>query len=89
MKNTKSILLFATVLAFLMLAGCLNNKENNNETATTNVVNFDEVLATRRSVRSYDATKTISEAEVRELCLLQRKRLRHGPTNNPRNIMWP
>ena len=28
---------------------------------------FDEVLSTRRSVRSYDATKTISEAEVRTL----------------------
>ena len=30
---------------------------------------FDEVLATRRSVRAYDASKTISEAEVRELLL--------------------
>jgi len=28
---------------------------------------FDEVLTTRRSIRSYDATKTISEAEVRQL----------------------
>ena len=28
---------------------------------------FDEVLNSRRSVRSYDATKKISEAEVREL----------------------
>jgi len=28
---------------------------------------FDEVLATRRSIRSYDASKSISEAEVREL----------------------
>ncbi len=28
---------------------------------------FDEVLVSRRSVRSYDATKTISQAEVREL----------------------
>ena len=28
---------------------------------------FDEVLTTRRSIRSYDATKTISEAEVRTL----------------------
>ena len=29
--------------------------------------NFDEVLMTRRSIRSYDATKTISKEEVREL----------------------
>ena len=28
---------------------------------------FDEVLTTRRSIRSYDATKKISEAEVRTL----------------------
>ena len=69
MKNTKSILLFAAVWAFLMLAGCSNKNENNTETTTPNKVSFDEVLATRRSVRSYDATKTISEAEVRELLI--------------------
>ena len=63
MKN----LLFAAVLAFVMLTGCTNNnKESNTETATSDVISFDEVLATRRSVRSYDATKTISEAEVRD-----------------------
>ena len=28
---------------------------------------FDEVVTTRRSIRNYDATKTISEAEVRQL----------------------
>lgn len=28
---------------------------------------FDEVVATRRSIRSYDASKTISQAEVREV----------------------
>ena len=28
---------------------------------------FDEIVASRRSVRSYDASKTISEAEVREV----------------------
>ena len=57
-------------MALLMLAGCTNNdKENNTEPATSDVVSFDEVLATRRSVRSYDATKTISEAEVRELLI--------------------
>ena len=69
MKNTKTNLLFAAVVACMMLTGCSNNKENNNETTTPNVVSFDEVLATRRSVRSYDASKTISEAEVRELLI--------------------
>ena len=35
--------------------------------AQQTVPSFDDVLATRRSVRSYDASKTISEAEVRTL----------------------
>ena len=50
-----------------MLTDCSNKNENNNEAAVANAVSFDEVLATRRSVRSYDATKKISEEEVREL----------------------
>lgn len=50
----------ATVL--LALTSC-HNDNTNIETS----VSFDEVLTTRRSVRSYDATKKISEAEVREL----------------------
>jgi len=69
MKNAKSNLLFAAVVACMMLTGCSNNQKNNKETTTSNVVSFDEVLATRRSVRSYDSTKTISEAEVRELLI--------------------
>lgn len=68
MRNSKLNLLFTAVVGFLMLTGC-TNKENNNETVSSDVVSFDEVLMTRRSVRSYDATKTISEAEVRELLI--------------------
>ena len=68
MKKTKSVLLFASALSFLMLVGCNNTQEDKTST-TTNSVSFDEVLKTRRSVRSYDATKTISEAEVRELLI--------------------
>ena len=68
MKITRVNLFFTAVLAFLMLVGC-SNQENNNETITSNEVSFDEVLSTRRSVRSYDASKTISEAEVRELLI--------------------
>ena len=68
MKKTKSVLLFASALSFLMLVGCTNTQEDKTST-TTNSVSFDEVLKTRRSVRSYDATKTINEAEVRELLI--------------------
>ena len=46
--------------AFLLLAGCSGNNG-------TTLPSFNDVLTSRRSIRSYDATKTISEAEVRTL----------------------
>lgn len=61
----KANLFFAAAMTLVMLSGCTGNKENTVQ--TSEAVTFDEVLATRRSVRSYDASKTISEAEVREL----------------------
>lgn len=61
----KANLFFAVAMTLVMLSGCTGNKEN--AVQTSEAVTFDEVLATRRSVRSYDASKTISEAEVREL----------------------
>ncbi|MBR3827697.1 MAG: nitroreductase family protein [Bacteroidales bacterium] len=61
----KANLFFAAAITLVMLSGCTGNKEN--AVQTSKAVTFDEVLATRRSVRSYDASKTISEAEVREL----------------------
>ncbi|MCR4827521.1 MAG: nitroreductase family protein [Bacteroidales bacterium] len=68
MKNKKLNVLFTAVLTLLLFAGC-SNKENNNETTEPNVVSFDEVLQTRRSVRSYDASKTITKEEVLELLI--------------------
>ncbi len=56
-------ILFTVALA-AALVGC-----NNSGQVGSNDVSFDDVIKTRRSVRSYDATKTISEAEVRELLL--------------------
>lgn len=53
-------LLFLSVILSSMLAACTS------EPATTGVT-FQEVVTTRRSIRNYDATKTISEAEVRQL----------------------
>lgn len=53
----RSILLAA---AIFLLAGC----SGSNGTSTPS---FNDVLTSRRSVRSYDATKTISEAEVSTL----------------------
>lgn len=50
------------MLLCLALTGCSDNRKQ-----PTSQSSFDEVLTTRRSVRSYDASKTISEAEVREL----------------------
>lgn len=68
MKNNKLNLLFTAALALLMFTGC-SNKENDNKTVTSGSVSFDEVLATRRSVRSYDASKTITKEEVKELLI--------------------
>ena len=51
--------LFSVALVALMISGC--------NTTQTSSPSFDDVLASRRSIRSYDSTKTISEAEVREL----------------------
>ena len=64
----------AAVMSVLMLTGCSNNEnknENGNDCQAQNseVVSFDEVLMTRRSVRRYDASKTITEEEVRELLI--------------------
>ena len=53
----RTILLAAVTL--LCLAGCAGGGPS--------VPSFNDVIASRRSVRSYDATKTISEAEVRTL----------------------
>ena len=52
------LMLAAAVLA----AGCTPKGEPETQT-----VSFDEVLTSRRSIRDYDASKTISEAEVRAL----------------------
>ncbi len=52
---------FLMLAVALMAAGCAPKGEQS-QTAS-----FDEVLTSRRSIRDYDATKTISEAEVRAL----------------------
>ena len=59
----KKRILLGALVALLAFSGCHENKQQ------TNVTSFDEVLTTRRSVRNYDATKTISEEEVRQLLI--------------------
>lgn len=51
--------LFLTVLAALFVLPAVAQEKSS--------PSFDEVLTSRRSIRSYDATKTISEQEVRTL----------------------
>lgn len=58
--------LFVAAVAFITLAGC-SNKSETTEAEKSSAASFDEVLTSRRSVRNYDASKKISEAEVREL----------------------
>ena len=65
----KTNLFLVAAFAFVMLTGCNNASNQDNKPADYQELSFDEVLKTRRSVRSYDASKSISEAEVRELLL--------------------
>ncbi len=60
----RTFIAFLSGLLILTLTSCNQNNEN-----TTSAPSFDEVLTSRRSIRNYDATKTISEAEVRQLLL--------------------
>ena len=59
MKFRTIILAAAALLSLTSLAGCAGNGSAS--------PTFDELLVSRRSVRSYDASKSISEAEVRTL----------------------
>ena len=52
--------LLGACAALLTLAGC------SAQPAAT-APSLDEIFATRRSIRAYDADKKISEAEIREL----------------------
>ena len=54
----KKLLVMTALTALFLLPGCAQEKKS---------PSFDEVLTSRRSIRSYDATKKISEAEVRTL----------------------
>ena len=54
----KRILFLTALAAQFVLSAVAQEKQS---------PSFDEVLTSRRSIRSYDATKTISEAEVRTL----------------------
>ena len=58
----KKAMTLCALAALVAITGCKEKKE-----AAKDIVSFDEVLRTRRSVRSYDASKKISETEVREL----------------------
>ncbi len=58
---------FLLLLALLCMTACTSTPAPETDAVQCNVVSFDEVLQSRRSIRDYDASKSISEAEVREL----------------------
>ena len=58
MKKISSIV--AAALSVLLLFGCSGNPSSSS-------ASLDKLFASRRSVRAYEAGKTISEAQVREL----------------------
>lgn len=61
----KIINLFCIASFMAMLFSCSQSEPKTSETSPS----FDEVLKTRRSVRSYDASKTITQEQVKELLI--------------------
>lgn len=59
----KKIFFLSAILAAMMMSSCNERQPENEPTEPT----FSEVMKTRRSVRNYDASKTISQEEVRTL----------------------
>ena len=59
----KKFLFLAAIMATCLMTGCVEQKTANEPTKPS----FSEVLKTRRSVRNFDASKTISQEEVRSL----------------------
>ena len=57
----KKTIVYICALAALVMTGCAGNQ--------TQAPTLDEVFASRRSIRAYEAGRTISEAEVRDLLL--------------------
>ena len=54
----KKKMLLCAAIALLTLTGCYNGNQQTKENASPS---FDEVLTSRRSIRAYEAGKTISE----------------------------
>ncbi|MBO4843821.1 MAG: nitroreductase family protein [Bacteroidales bacterium] len=57
-------LIAASLAAIMVLPGCGSNQKDGAAAASAS---FDEIVATRRSVRDYKEGTTISEAQVRDL----------------------
>ncbi len=60
-------LFFGVLTALVIFSGCNGGSNCGEQKTTASSPSFDEVLTTRRSIRSYDAAKKISEDEVRTL----------------------
>ena len=61
----KRIPSFICLIMALLMTGCAGAQSSSSSSSSSPTL--DEVFATRRSIRAYEAGKTISEAEVREL----------------------
>ena len=69
-KIKTSIQMKKTLFLSLLLVALISSCTGNPSAAPSDGPSFHEVITTRRSIRQYDATKTISEAEVRQLLTL-------------------
>ena len=74
-------MMFGAFMALLSMTSCNNGNGNENVMSTPS---FDEVLTSRRSVRNYDASKKITEAEVRGLI----KAAQEAPSRATKPTRW-
>lgn len=65
----KKLFSICAVFAMCLLTACTESTQKNSNTVDGKTPSFDEVIKTRRSVRSYDATKTITKEEIEELLI--------------------
>ena len=54
-------------IAIALLAVLSCGQENKGASTASTAVSFDDVLATRRSIRDFDSSKEVTEAQVREI----------------------
>ena len=83
MNKIVNLLCIASFMA--MLFSCSKSEPKTSENTSPS---FDEVIKTRRSVRSYDASKTITQEQVKELLISTQEAPSWAKISSQQSIMW-